>query len=334
MTIATTTPHIEASDAPRHSARGGEVRTGLRHLYRQYAELAKIRLNAMVLITAGVGFIMANPRDIHWPGLLITLLGTGLAAVGAAAFNQLLEISRDGRMQRTRARPLPSGQMSRTHALAFAILTTDLGIAILWVFVNPLTAVLGLANVLIYLLAYTPLKSRTSLNTLVGAICGALPPMMGWAAASGRLGAGAWLLGAVLFIWQIPHFLALAWLYREDYARGGYRMLPVIDPAGRLTCLLITLYSLALLPLAVVISLVGVAGWIFAIGALILGAGWLLMTLHLSRTKTRTSARRVFLASVTYLPLVLILMVFDARTPPPVMPPGAPASTPLISLAR
>lgn len=302
---------------------------------RQYTELGKIRLNGMVLITAAVGFIMGSVQQLDWREFILMLVGTGLAAVGAAAFNQLLEVSRDKRMERTRGRPLPSGQISRTQAAAFAVVTTDLGLAILWVFVNPLTGMLGLANVLVYLLAYTPLKPRTSLNTLVGAVCGALPPMMGWTAAAGQLGVGAWLLGAVLFVWQIPHFLSLAWLYRQDYARAGYRMLPVVDPAGRLTCLLITLYSLALLPLALVITLVGVAGWFFACGALLLGGAWLAMTLHLARTKTHGSARRVFLASVTYLPLLLMLMVADARAPRRVNVVGASADgTIVVSLAR
>lgn len=311
MTLSSPTLEPVAAEEARAA---GVARAGRGKLH-QYMALAKVRLNAMVLITAAVGFVMAAPGAINWTMLLLTLIGTGLAAVGASAFNQLMEVKRDAAMVRTRTRPLPSGAIGRMEALFFAVLTTDLGLAILFVFVNPLTALLGLINVLVYVLLYTPMKPRTSLNTLVGAICGALPPMMGWAAAVGELGLGAWLLGAILFIWQIPHFLALAWLYRDDYARGGYRMLPVVDQQGTLTGLMTVVYSLALLPLCVLVTLAGVAGWWFAAGSLVLGAFMCVLALKLNREKTSASARRLFLASVIYLPLLLVIMVADAKGP-------------------
>jgi protoheme IX farnesyltransferase len=282
-------------------------------LCKCYWELAKVRLTAMVLLTTAVGYLLASPRPIVWLGLAWTVLGTGLAAVGASTFNQVLEVDRDARMRRTRHRPLPSGRISRGHAFLFALVVTAAGIVVLNELVNPLTALLGLANVLIYTLLYTPLKPRTSLNTLVGAICGALPPMMGWTGAANQLALGAYLLGAILFLWQVPHFLALSWLYRTDYANGGYRMLPVIDPTGRLTCLLIVLYSLALLPLGLALTFCGVAGCLFGAMSLALGLGFFLLGLQLRTVRSEQNARRVFLASIAYLPLVLLLLVADAR---------------------
>ncbi|MEI8197757.1 MAG: heme o synthase, partial [Phycisphaerae bacterium] len=272
-----------------------------------------------VLVTTGVGYALAptplnengTATGLNWGRLALTLLGTGLAAIGASAFNQILEIRRDGLMERTRHRPLPAGRISPRNALLFAFLASFGGLGILNETVDSLCAALGTLNLLIYVLLYTPLKPRTSLNTLVGALCGALPPMMGWAAAAHRLDYGAWVLGAILFLWQIPHFLALAWLYRADYARGGFRMLPVIDPTGRLTGPMVVLYCLALLPVGLAMSIVGVTGWVYAALSLLLGAGLLYLGLELAKRKTPRDARRLFLASVTYLPVLLILMLLD-----------------------
>lgn len=241
------------------------------------------------------------------------IVGTALAAIGAAAFNQLLEIDRDALMNRTANRPLPSRQMSRTHAVIIALLTSAGGLAILCPLVNGIVCSLAFINILIYVAIYTPLKPKTSTNTLIGAICGAIPPMMGWAAATGRLDLGAWLLGAILFVWQIPHFLALAWLYRDEYAKGGFKMLPMLDPTGRLTCTTIILYTLVLLPLGLMVTLAGISGWYFAAGSIALGLGWLWLGLRLMRNKTRLNARHVFLASITYLPMLLTLMMVDGN---------------------
>jgi protoheme IX farnesyltransferase len=281
-----------------------------------YAELAKIRLIALVLVTTAVGFAMADAGPFWSVGLVWTLLGTGLAAAGAMALNQWLETERDALMERTRHRPLPAGLLSRRHALLFGLATAAVGLAALAVAVNLLTALLGLLVVVLYAAVYTPLKTRTPLCTLAGAVCGAIPPMMGWSAAAGRLGFGAWLLGFVLFLWQIPHFLALAWLYRDDYRRGGFRMLPVVDPDGRVTAAFVMVYTAALLPVTVAAVAGGLAGRAYGAGAVILGALFLAAGGHLALVRSAASARRLFLASLLYLPLLLGMMVIDRRPVP------------------
>jgi protoheme IX farnesyltransferase len=296
-------------------------------LLRSYLELSKIRLTAMVLITAAVGFILGSSGPLDFARLGWTILGTGLAACGASALNQLLEIRRDAMMRRTRGRPLPAGQISALHGMVFAAVTSLAGVMLLNEKVNPLTALLGLANIVIYALIYTPLKPRTSLSTLVGAVCGALPPIMGWTAACGEIGLGGLLLGMILFLWQIPHFLALAWMLRDDYAKAGFRMLPLIDPQGHLTCLMIVLYSLALLPLGLAMTFTGTAGYPFAAASVALGLAFFLLTLQLRRMKTARNARRVFLASLVYLPLLMLFLVLDRQPRADALPPGdtAPA---------
>lgn len=288
-----------------------ETRARPRTLLGVYAELGKARLSMMVVITAAVGFVLASGAAIDWLGLLATSVGTLLAALGANAWNQCVEVERDRRMERTRNRPLPAGRISQRHAQAFALLTGLAGPALLIFATNALTSALALGCLLIYVLAYTPLKPRTPLNTLVGAICGALPPMLGWTAVTGQLDLGAWILGAILFVWQIPHFVALAWLYRDDYARGGFRMLPMVDPDGGLTCNIALFYSLALLPLCLLLSYVGLTGTLFAYGATVLGIGMVALALRLYHLRTRTEARRLFLASIIYLPLLLVVLVWD-----------------------
>lgn len=280
---------------------------------RHYVQLAKVRVTAMVLVTTAVGYVLASERPIDWKGLALTVLGTGLAAIGAGAFNQLLEVDRDAKMQRTRHRPLPAGLLSRPHGFLFAVAATASGLGILNELVNPLTAILGLANVVIYTLIYTPLKPKTSLNTLIGAVCGAMPPVMGWTGAVNQVSFAPVLLGLILFLWQIPHFLSFVWLYRVDYANAGYRMVPVVDPTGRLTCLLIVLYSLSLMPVGLVVTLCGIAGCLFGAASLALGLGLFLLALQLRAAKTQRNARRVFLGSIVYLPLLLMFMVADAR---------------------
>ncbi len=281
--------------------------------FKPYLELAKIRLTAMVLVTTAVGFVLGSPGAVVYDRLFWTILGTGLAAAGASTLNQLLEIRRDALMRRTRGRPLPAGQVSPPAALVFALVTSAAGVGILNELVNPLTALLGLANIIIYSLVYTPLKPRTSLCTLVGAICGALPPIMGWTGAANSISLGAWLLGTILFLWQIPHFLALVWVCRDDYAKAGFRMLPLIDPRGHLTCLMIVLYSLALLPLGLAVTFAGLAGYLFAAVSLLLGLGLFLLAVQLLRAKTPRNARRVFLASLAYLPLLMLFVVVDGH---------------------
>ncbi len=278
-----------------------------------YATLTKARLSALVLATTAVGYVLAADGAASFGGgrFLATLLGTALAAASANALNQVLETARDAAMPRTRRRPLPSGDLSVGHAVAVALACGVIGIAVLAVFVNMLAATLAFATIVLYVLVYTPLKAITTLNTLVGAVCGAIPPMIGWAGADGGLGAGAWVLGALLFVWQIPHFLALAWLYRDDYARGRFRMLPLIDPGGHLTCRIVVLTSLMLVPVALTATLLGLAGSAFTVGACLLGAGMAAAATRLYLHRTRINARRVFLASLVYLATVMVLLVLD-----------------------
>lgn len=300
---------------PRRVGTSAGIRRALAVL-RAYPELTKIRLTALVVTTTSVGFLMAAGAPRPVATLVWTIVGTTLAAAGSMALNQALEASRDARMERTRRRPVPAGVLSPGHAFVFGTAVAGGGIAALALGANPLTALLGLAVVLIYTLVYTPLKSRSPLCTLAGAVCGAIPPVMGWAATGRDLTFGAWLLAGVLFLWQIPHFLALAWLYREDYARGGFRMLPVVDPSGRTTAQMTVLYSLALLPVGVLAALGGMTGWGFAAASFVLGGGLVALSLALAARKSDLVARRLFLATLAYLPLLLGLMV-ASRLPSP-----------------
>ena len=287
---------------------------GIGYWLSVYAQLSKLRLSMMVLLTAAAGFLLGSGDQIDWTVGLCALVGTLLAAGSANALNQWWEVARDGRMSRTRHRPLPAGRIGHVHAVAWALVVGVMGVGLLAVTVNVLAAALALATIGIYLFIYTPLKTRSTLNTLVGAVCGAIPPMIGWAAATGRLDAGAWLLGIILFIWQIPHFMALAWLYRRDYRLGGFRMLPAVDPTGEVTGRLVVLYSLALLPIGLVTMVIGLTGYVYAIGSLVLGAALLAVCWHLYRRRTDLSARRLFVASLIYLPLVMLLMLIDRGT--------------------
>jgi protoheme IX farnesyltransferase len=282
-----------------------------RSLIADYLELAKARLGALVVLTAFVGYVLGARGDISPWGLAAAVLGTALSAFGANILNQWWEAVPDSLMLRTRERPLPAGRISRRLAATWGVVTALAGLAILAVGTNWLTTLLSLFVILVYVLIYTPLKMRTPLNTMVGAVCGAVPPMMGWTAATGRLDAGAWILGGILFAWQIPHFLALAWLYREDYARGGFRMLPAVDQEGRLTGRLAFLYAAALLPITAALTAFGVTGGAFlvtsqAVGLAFVGLGWLFL-----RVRSQQTARRLFLASILYLPVLLGLMVID-----------------------
>jgi protoheme IX farnesyltransferase len=282
-----------------------------RTVLTNYLELTKARLSLMVVFTTAVGYVLASTAAINWIGLLWTVIGTALAAGAANAFNEILETQRDQRMRRTRDRPLPARSMSVAHALVAAIIMANLGITILAAYVNFAAAGLALLSLLLYVLVYTPLKPYTTLNTAIGAVVGAIPPMIGWVAALGTLSAGAWVLGAILFAWQLPHFLSLAWLYREDYQRAGFRMLPVIDANGRLTCQVVLMTSLALVPITLAATMVGTAGLIYAAGSIVLGIWLSVLAVRLHRGRTAADARRMFLASLIYLPLVLSLMLVD-----------------------
>jgi len=264
-----------------------------------------------VLLTAAAGFYLGTAGRVDLWLLLHTLIGTALVAAGTNAFNQLRERDADGRMERTRRRPLPSGRVSPRAAAAFAAVISCAGVVYLGVAVNVLTAGLAALTLASYVLLYTPLKRTTSLNTLIGAVPGALPIVGGWTAAGGALGPAVLALFWILFLWQLPHFLALAWIYREDYRRGGFAMLSVDDPDGRQTGWMALLYAVALVPVSLVPTLLGVTGARYFIGALVLGVVYTVAAAALLRTATTARAWRVFLASILYLPALLTLMVLD-----------------------
>jgi len=296
------------SPVPAGAARRGRVAALL--------ELSKARLCALVVLTAAIGLYLAPAADAPITLTLALLAGTTLSAFGANALNQCIEVARDAQMERTRRRPLPSGELSPAFAWSYALTVSVAGPVILALFTNALTAILAAGCILLYVCVYTPMKVRSPLNTLVGAVCGAIPPVMGWTAVTGDVGPGAWILGTILFVWQIPHFLALAWMYRDDYARGGFRMLPNVDAGGERTCQAILLYALALAPVTLGLSMAGVTDWLFAAGALLLGLAFSATAVRMYRKRNRDAARRVFLASVMYLPLLMGLMVVDRAVSP------------------
>lgn len=288
-------------------------------LLQCYLQLTKARLSALVVLSTAVGFVVARAGDIDWAILLWTVIGTSLSAASASAFNQVIEIKRDALMERTKHRPLPTGAMSPLHGYIAAVLMGYAGLAMLAGLVNLLAAGLALSSLLIYVLLYTPMKTRSTSNTLIGAVCGAIPPMIGWVAATGSLDLGAWVLGSILFVWQLPHFLALAWLYREDYRRGGFAMLPVIDTTGALTSRIVLITSIILIPLGLTVTLSGLAGGLFAIGSVVMGSWLVMLSARLHFSRTSANARKVFLASIMYLILLQGLLVIDQG------PIGSPA---------
>ena len=273
--------------------------------------LTKPRIVLLVTLTAAVGFYVAAPAE---PGALVLvhlLVGTALVAGGSSALNQVAESASDALMQRTAGRPIPAGRLGRTTSAAFAGILGAAGTVYLLVFVNRLTALLALLTLVSYVLLYTPLKRRTTLNTLIGAVPGALPIIGGWAATGQPLDLAAWSLFAILFLWQLPHFLALAWLYRDDYGRAGLRMLGVGDETGRQTFAQGLLYATALLPVSLVPTLVGLSRGVYFGSALLLGVWYALAALRAARAPTRLTARRLFLVSITYLPGLLGALALD-----------------------
>jgi protoheme IX farnesyltransferase len=243
--------------------------------------------------------------------LISTVVGTALVAGGASAFNQLLERRPDALMGRTRLRPLPDGRLRAMQALVFGGMLSVAGLLLLWAGANGLAAAVAFGTLVIYAAVYTPLKRRSSFATVVGAIPGALPPVIGWAAARDDLSQGAWVLFGIVFLWQLPHFLAIAWMYRDEYARAGFPMLPVIEPDGRSTARQAVVYSAALLPLSLAPTLVGMAGTLYFAGALILTLAFLGVAARFAATRGTPDARRLFFTSILYLPLIWILMIAD-----------------------
>jgi heme o synthase len=281
-------------------------------LFSDLAELTKPRITLMVAITTAAGFLLAaqgTPLDLL--RLAHTLIATALLSAGACALNQVVERDSDARMRRTASRPLPAGRLDPDTGLLWGVLLVVGGLAYLALSVNLLTALLGASTVALYVFAYTPLKRVSSLSTLVGAVPGAVPPVMGWTAVRDQLEPGAWALFAILFLWQLPHFLSIAWLYREDYARGGFPMLPVDDPDGRRTALQTLLYGGALVPVSLLPSPLGLVGMMYLAGALLLGLGYFAACVVFARRRSESAARRLLLASVAYLPALLAVMLVD-----------------------
>jgi protoheme IX farnesyltransferase len=276
-----------------------------------FGDLVKIRLTSLVLITTLVGFYAGSVSPIDLALMFYALAGTALVACGASALNQWLERVPDSKMRRTESRPLPSGRLTPDQVLVIGAVLSVGGLLILMFAVNKLTAALGAITLASYVFIYTPLKRITTLNTLIGAIPGAIPPLMGWTAARNEVSAAGWSLFAILFLWQLPHFMAIAWLYREDYARGGFKMLPIIDPDGSKTAAQAVCHSIGLIPVSLFPALFGVAGVVYFGGAIVLGVTFLIFAIQFSRDLSPERAKRLFIASIVYLPVLLGLLVID-----------------------
>jgi protoheme IX farnesyltransferase len=283
-----------------------------------YVALTKPRVAVLVLFTVAAGALLAGGRDVAPAVVLHAVLGTALVAAGASALNQWLERHSDARMRRTRGRPLPAGRLQPAEALTFGVLLAVSGIVYLaCTLSHPAAAAVASLTCAAYVGVYTPLKSRTSLNTLIGAVPGALPPVIGWCAVRGSITMEAVNLFFVLFLWQVPHFLAIAWIYREEYGRAGLCMLPVDDRDGRRTARQMVLYCLTLVPISLTPTLLGAAGFLYFAGALVLGLGFTAATLTFHRVRSTRHARRVLHASLVYLPALLALLLLDRAFPWP-----------------
>ena len=278
-----------------------------------YAELTKPRITLLVVLTAAAGFCLGSQQGIDFVRLLNMAVGVALLSSGIATLNQYIERNTDGLMRRTESRPLPSGRLAARDALLFGILLSAAATAYLALLVNPLSAALGLVTFASYLFIYTPLKTKTTLSTVLGAFPGAMPPLMGWVAARGDVSLEAWILFAILFLWQFPHFLAIAWMYRDDYARAGIKMLPVVEPEGRVTGQQIISYTLLLVPVSLLPTLINLAGTVYLIGAIVLGIVFLYFSARAAFIRTTWQARQLLLASVLYLPVLFALMVFNQQ---------------------
>jgi protoheme IX farnesyltransferase len=282
---------------------------------RDYIELTKPRITWLILMSTGIGYFFGLPShvwgEINWLLLLHTILGTCLIASGTAALNQWYERAADLKMRRTAGRPLPSGRLVAGRALTFGIVLSVVGFVELWLGVNLLSGLIGAFTLFCYLFLYTPMKQRTWWSTTVGAIPGAMPPMIGYAAAAGAITLESWVLFAILFLSQFPHFYSIAWMYRDDYARAGIRMLPVVKPDGRRTAAEIVVYGLALIPVSLVPTMLGMSGRIYLFGALAAGLFFLYSGVRVARERTILRARYVLLVSVFYLPIIYGLMLLD-----------------------
>lgn len=273
------------------------------------AELVKARLTLLVLVTTAVGFYLGAEPPIDYWALFHTVFGTAAAAAGAAALNQWWERRIDALMQRTMTRPIPGGRMAPVQALLLGAALSVFGIAYLAFVCNALSAVLAAVTIVIYIFAYTPLKRTSTANTAVGAIPGAIPPMIGWAAARGDIAAGAWSLFVIVFLWQMPHFFAIAWMCREDYSRAGFRMISSDDPSGERSASQSVFFCILLLVLSGLPAFVGIASYTYEAIALVLGGLFIAIAMRFLRLRTQNAARLLFIASIAYLPLLLAALV-------------------------
>ena len=276
-----------------------------------YIALTKPRLNVLVVATSAAGYYLGTSAPLNMANMAAAVAGTALVAGGAAALNQVYERDTDALMRRTRMRPLPDGRVPPFDARMFGLLLSAAGLALLGAFVNLAATALALATLVVYLVVYTPMKRRSPMATLVGAVPGALPPLIGWVASHGHIGVGGASLFLIVFLWQIPHFMAIAWLYRDDYGKAGFPMLPVIEPDGRRTGRQAVVYAAALVPASLVPALIGLSGPVYGGVALVLGAALVWLSLRFAATRSDRSARWLFLSSIAYLPILWIVMMAD-----------------------
>ena len=302
MKAVETPAGVEIATAARHRAASGVA---------DYVALAKPRLNLLVVATSAAGYYLGSTSRPDWLPMILAGLGTALVASGAAVLNQVAECDTDALMRRTRNRPLPAGRVTAGDARVFGVALAACGVLLLGVTANLVAAALALATIGVYLAIYTPMKRRSAMATLVGAVPGALPPLIGWAAARGTVSTGGLTLFAIVFLWQIPHFMAIAWIYRDDYARAGFPMLSVVEPDGRSTGRQALVYALALLPVSLLPTFVGVAGWIYFWAAFVLGLGMVGLSARFAARRLDSAARALFFASITYLPLLWAAMILD-----------------------
>jgi heme o synthase len=288
-----------------------ESRNSRSRLIGDLFELVKARLTLLVLLTTAVGFYLGAEGPIKWSALLHTVLGTAAAATGAAALNQWWEHKLDALMQRTRLRPVPAGRMRPTEALVIGGILSIFGVTYLALVCNALSAALAAITIIVYIFAYTPLKLVSTFNTALGAVPGALPPMIGWAAARGTLDAGAWMLFAILFFWQLPHFFAIAWMYRDDYARAGFQMISNDDQTGERSASQSVFFCMILFVIAALPAFIRMATVFYLLAELILGAVFVAVAMRFLKTRTRSDARRLFITSIIYLPLLLGALVLS-----------------------
>ncbi len=276
-----------------------------------YVALTKPRLNGLVVATSAAGYYLGATGPINLPAMAAAVAGTALVAGGAAALNQVYERDTDALMVRTRTRPLPDRRVPVADARIFGLALAAAGLALLGARTNLLATALALATLVVYLIIYTPMKRRSPMATLVGAVPGALPPLIGWTASHGQVAIGGGALFLIVFLWQIPHFMAIAWLYRDDYGKAGFPMLPVLEPDGRRTGRQAVLYATALVPASLIPTFIGLSGFVYAAVAAALGVALLVLACRFAAKRSDSAARWLFLASIIYLPLIWIVMIAD-----------------------